>query len=64
MRATDPSLYHNGIIVNDEELLSGHSCARTEPRMTVDSEAVFAVAAHGRNDARALEALRGSAAAA
>jgi hypothetical protein len=55
---------HNGTIVNDNELLSGHGCARVEPRMTVDSEAVFAVAAHARNDACALEALRGSAAAA
>jgi glucosamine 6-phosphate synthetase-like amidotransferase/phosphosugar isomerase protein len=55
---------HNGMIVNDGELLSGHRCARLEPRMTVDSEAVFALAAHARNDACALEALRGSAAAA
>jgi glutamine phosphoribosylpyrophosphate amidotransferase len=37
---------HNGIIVNDDELLSGHDCARAEPRMTVDSEAIFALAAH------------------
>jgi glutamine phosphoribosylpyrophosphate amidotransferase len=28
--------------------------------MTVDSEAIFAVAAHSRNDARALEHLRGA----
>ena len=32
----------------------------SEPRMTVDSEAIFALAAHSRNDARALEELRGS----
>ena len=51
---------HNGIIVNDDELLAPHSCARAEPRMTVDSEAIFAIAAHSRNDARALEQLRGS----
>jgi len=51
---------HNGIIVNDDELLADYSCARAEPRMTVDSEAIFAVAAHSRNDARALEALHGS----
>jgi glucosamine 6-phosphate synthetase-like amidotransferase/phosphosugar isomerase protein len=51
---------HNGIIVNDDELLAPHSCARAEPRMTVDSEAIFAVAAHSRNDARALEHLRGA----
>ena len=55
---------HNGTIVNDDELLAPHRCARVEPRMTVDSEAVFAIAAHGCNDAHALEALRGSAAAA
>jgi glucosamine 6-phosphate synthetase-like amidotransferase/phosphosugar isomerase protein len=51
---------HNGIITNDDELLAPHSCARAEPRMTVDSEAIFAVAAHSRNDAHALERLRGA----
>ena len=51
---------HNGIIVNDDDLLAEHPCARAEPRMTVDSEAIFAVAAHSRNDARALELLHGS----
>jgi glucosamine 6-phosphate synthetase-like amidotransferase/phosphosugar isomerase protein len=51
---------HNGIITNDDELLASHSCARAEPRMTVDSEAIFALAAHSRNDARALEHLRGA----
>jgi glucosamine 6-phosphate synthetase-like amidotransferase/phosphosugar isomerase protein len=55
---------HNGIIVNDDELLGKHDCARAEPRMTVDSEAIFAVAAHSRSDARAFEQLRGSMAAA
>jgi glucosamine 6-phosphate synthetase-like amidotransferase/phosphosugar isomerase protein len=55
---------HNGIIVNDDELLAPHSCARAEPRMTVDSEAIFALAAHSRNDPRALEALAGAMAAA
>ena len=39
---------HNGIILNDDELLAPHSCARAEPRMTVDSEAIFALAAHSR----------------
>ena len=48
---------HNGIIVNDDELLAPYSCARSEPRMTVDSEAIFALAAHSRNDPRALEEL-------
>ncbi|HET7572236.1 MAG TPA: hypothetical protein VFJ77_06140 [Gaiellaceae bacterium] len=55
---------HNGIILNDDELLAPHACARSEPRMTVDSEAIFALAAHSRNDPRALEALAGSMAAA
>src|SRR3954465_2696489 len=40
---------HNGIILNDDELLDCMSCARSEPRMTVDSEAIFAVAAHSHN---------------
>jgi len=51
---------HNGIITNDDDLLAPHSCARAEPRMTVDSEAIFAIAAHSGNDARALEHLRGA----
>ena len=51
---------HNGIITNDDELLAPLSCARAEPRMTVDSEAIFAVVAHSRNDAHALEHLRGA----
>jgi glucosamine 6-phosphate synthetase-like amidotransferase/phosphosugar isomerase protein len=55
---------HNGIILNDDELLAPHSCARCEPRMTVDSEAIFCLAAHSQNDPRALEELRGSLAAA
>ena len=55
---------HNGIIVNDDELLADFECARSEPRMTVDSEAIFALAAHSRNEPEALEALVGSMAAA
>jgi glucosamine 6-phosphate synthetase-like amidotransferase/phosphosugar isomerase protein len=55
---------HNGIILNDDELLEPLNCARSEPRMTVDSEAIFALAAHSHNDARALEELEGSLAAA
>src|SRR6059058_5921534 len=54
---------HNGIITNDDELLAPHSCARAEPRMTVDSEAIFALAAHSRSDAHALETLEGAMAA-
>jgi glucosamine 6-phosphate synthetase-like amidotransferase/phosphosugar isomerase protein len=55
---------HNGIIANDDELLERHDCSRAEPRMTVDSEAIFALAAHSRNHPRALEELHGSMAAA
>jgi glucosamine 6-phosphate synthetase-like amidotransferase/phosphosugar isomerase protein len=55
---------HNGIIVNDDELLAPYCCARSEPRMSVDSEAIFALAAHSENDPRAFEELAGSMAAA
>jgi glucosamine--fructose-6-phosphate aminotransferase (isomerizing) len=55
---------HNGIIVNDDDLLGALACARAEPRMTVDSEAIFALAAHSCNDPRAFERLHGSMAAA
>ena len=51
---------HNGIITNDDELLAPHSCARAEAKMTVDSVAIFALAAHSRNDPDALERLRGA----
>jgi glucosamine 6-phosphate synthetase-like amidotransferase/phosphosugar isomerase protein len=51
---------HNGIILNDDELLAPHECARSEERMTVDSEAIFALAAHSHNDASVLEELDGS----
>ena len=51
---------HNGIIVNDDEILCKFDCARSEPRMTVDTEAIMALAAHSRADARAFEQLRGS----
>jgi glucosamine 6-phosphate synthetase-like amidotransferase/phosphosugar isomerase protein len=51
---------HNGIILNDDEVLADFSCARSEPRMTVDSEAIFALAAHSDNDPHALETLTGA----
>ena len=51
---------HNGIIVNDDEILCEFDCARAEPRMTVDTEAILALAAHSRADAHAFEQLRGS----
>jgi glucosamine 6-phosphate synthetase-like amidotransferase/phosphosugar isomerase protein len=50
---------HNGIILNDDALLDGHACARPG-RMTVDSEAIFALAAHTRSDPGAFEVLQGS----
>src|SRR4029078_7863591 len=55
---------HNGIILNDDALLAPHRCARSEPRMTVDSEAIFCLAAHSEDEPRALDELEGSLAAA
>lgn len=55
---------HNGIIVNDEEILAGHGFARAEPGMTVDSEAIFALAEEASSGAQALKELHGSMAAA
>src|SRR3954471_22881498 len=54
---------HNGIIVNDDDLLGAHACARPGA-MTVDSEAILALAAHTRSRATAFEQLHGSMAAA
>ena len=51
---------HNGIIVNDEEILDRHGIERAEPEMTVDSEAIFALMHRTRSDRTALEELRGS----
>jgi glucosamine 6-phosphate synthetase-like amidotransferase/phosphosugar isomerase protein len=51
---------HNGIIVNDDEILENFECARAEPRMSVDSEAILALAAHSCADAHAFDELRGS----
>jgi glucosamine 6-phosphate synthetase-like amidotransferase/phosphosugar isomerase protein len=51
---------HNGIIVNDEEILAQHAIERAEPDMTVDSEAIFALMELTRSDHVALEQLRGS----
>jgi glucosamine 6-phosphate synthetase-like amidotransferase/phosphosugar isomerase protein len=51
---------HNGLIVNDDEILARFPCARSEPGMTVDTEAIFAVAEHSGGDPRALEELRGA----
>jgi glucosamine 6-phosphate synthetase-like amidotransferase/phosphosugar isomerase protein len=51
---------HNGIIVNDEEILAAHGFERAEPDMTVDSEAIFALVEASRGNSRVLEQLRGS----
>jgi glutamine---fructose-6-phosphate transaminase (isomerizing) len=55
---------HNGVIVNDDDLLTRHGLERHEPEMTVDSEAIFAlVNAHGTRP-ELLEQLVGALAAA
>jgi glucosamine 6-phosphate synthetase-like amidotransferase/phosphosugar isomerase protein len=50
----------NGIIFNDDELMETHGFERAEPLMTVDSEAIFALAESWDGSPRALEQLRGS----
>jgi glucosamine 6-phosphate synthetase-like amidotransferase/phosphosugar isomerase protein len=54
---------HNGIILNDEEIFAEHGFERAEPGMTVDSEAIFALAELTDSRAKALQQLRGSMAA-
>jgi len=51
---------HNGIILNDDELMAEHGFERAEHEMTVDSEAIFALAEAHEGHPRALEQLRGS----
>src|SRR5215203_4391445 len=51
---------HNGIILNDEEIFADHDFERAAPRMTVDSEAIFALAELTESRAKALQELRGS----
>ena len=51
---------HNGIIVNDEEIFERHGFERDAPRMTVDSEAILALAESTDSSADALEELTGS----
>lgn len=55
---------HNGIIANDEEILAGHGFERAEAGMTVDSEAIFALADESSSRPASLEELHGSMAAA
>jgi glucosamine 6-phosphate synthetase-like amidotransferase/phosphosugar isomerase protein len=51
---------HNGIVVNDDELMDRHGFEREHPDMTVDSEAIFALAEWADARAEVLEQLRGS----
>ena len=51
---------HNGIIKNDEEIFAEFGFERAAPRMTVDSEAIFALMELERSSARALDQLYGS----
>jgi glucosamine--fructose-6-phosphate aminotransferase (isomerizing) len=55
---------HNGIVENDDALLTRYGLERAEPHMTVDSEAIFALMELRRHDPRALSELRGAMAAA
>lgn len=51
---------HNGIIVNDEEIFARYGFERAHPEMTVDSEAIFALAEHAEGSPEALEELHGA----
>ena len=51
---------HNGIIRNDEEIFARHGFERAAPRMTVDSEVIFALMEEARSSAKALDELYGS----
>jgi glucosamine 6-phosphate synthetase-like amidotransferase/phosphosugar isomerase protein len=55
---------HNGIIVNDEEIFAANGFERAAPEMSVDTEAIFALAAEFGSRGETLEQLRGSMAAA
>src|ERR1041385_6536529 len=51
---------HNGIIFNDDDLMEQHGFERAEPLMTVDSEAIFALAEAAWGEGSPLGALDGS----
>jgi glucosamine 6-phosphate synthetase-like amidotransferase/phosphosugar isomerase protein len=55
---------HNGIILNDDEIFAARGFVREEAEMTVDSEAIFALAEAEPASADVLEELHGSMAAA
>jgi glucosamine 6-phosphate synthetase-like amidotransferase/phosphosugar isomerase protein len=51
---------HNGTVLNDDELMARHGFERAEPRMTVDSEVIFATAEANGGTTRGFEEFRGS----
>ena len=51
---------HNGIIENDDEIFERNGFTRAAPEMTVDSEAIFALAEATGNRSDALEQLYGA----
>jgi glutamine---fructose-6-phosphate transaminase (isomerizing) len=51
---------HNGIIVNDEDIFARYGFERAHPDMTVDSEAIFALAEHAQGSPEAFEELHGA----
>jgi glucosamine 6-phosphate synthetase-like amidotransferase/phosphosugar isomerase protein len=51
---------HNGIIANDDEIFTRYGFVREERDMTVDSEAIFALAEHAEGSSDALEELYGA----
>jgi glucosamine 6-phosphate synthetase-like amidotransferase/phosphosugar isomerase protein len=51
---------HNGIIHNDEEIFARYGFKRQKPKMTVDSEAIFALINAEGPRGKVLEELRGS----
>jgi glutamine phosphoribosylpyrophosphate amidotransferase len=53
---------HNGVIANADDLFAAHRIQRFDPRATVDSEVIFALAEHGDSVPRMLEDLHGAAA--
>jgi glucosamine 6-phosphate synthetase-like amidotransferase/phosphosugar isomerase protein len=55
---------HNGVISNDDELLTRYGIDRSAPGMTVDSEAIFALMEHREHAPKALRELHGTMAAA
>jgi glucosamine 6-phosphate synthetase-like amidotransferase/phosphosugar isomerase protein len=51
---------HNGIVTNDDTLFAAYGFERAATGMTVDSEAIFALAEQSGGSVTALEELRGS----